>query len=41
VDHSAALVLLDPQARIAAYFRPPHDLDSLAADFAALAGARS
>ena len=38
VDHSAALVLIDPQARVAAYFRPPHDLDGLEADFAALAG---
>jgi len=41
VDHSAALVLIDPQARIAAYFQPPYDLDSLAADFMTLAGAGS
>ena len=32
VDHSAALVLLDPQGRIAGYFQPPHRLDTLAAD---------
>lgn len=38
VDHSAALVLVDPQAQIAAYFQPPFDLDGLAADFVALAG---
>ncbi len=36
VDHSAALVLVDPQARIAAYFRPPFDVDALAADITAL-----
>jgi protein SCO1/2 len=38
VDHSAALVLVDPQARIAAYFRPPFDVDALAADITAMAG---
>lgn len=38
VDHSAALVLVDPEARVAAYFQPPFDLDGLAADFVALAG---
>jgi len=36
VDHSAALVLIDPRARLAGYFQPPHDLDALAADLAAL-----
>lgn len=36
VDHSAALVLIDPQARVAAYFRPPHDIGLLADDLAAL-----
>jgi protein SCO1 len=34
VDHSVALVLLDPQGRIAGYFQPPHRLDTLAADLA-------
>jgi len=32
VDHTAALVLLDPQGRVAGYFQPPHKLDTLAAD---------
>lgn len=36
VDHSAALVLIDPQARVAGYFRPPHDPETLAADLVAL-----
>ena len=40
VDHSAALVLVDPKARIAAYFQPPYDLDSLATDLATLAGSK-
>ncbi|HXV39393.1 MAG TPA: SCO family protein [Steroidobacteraceae bacterium] len=37
IDHSAALVLIDPQARVAGYFRPPHDAAALVADLAALA----
>lgn len=40
VDHSAALVLVDPQTRLAAYFQPPFDLDSLATDLATLAGSK-
>jgi protein SCO1/2 len=36
VDHSAALVLLDPKVRVTGYFPPPHDVDRLAADLAAL-----
>jgi len=36
VDHSAALVLVDPRARVAGYFRPPHEAAALAADLAAL-----
>jgi protein SCO1/2 len=36
VDHSTALVLIDPKVRIAAYFRPPHDVDALVADLSAL-----
>lgn len=36
VDHSAALVLIDPEARVAGYFRPPHDARALAADLARL-----
>jgi protein SCO1/2 len=38
VDHSAALVLVDPEARVAGYFRPPHEREALAADLSALAG---
>jgi protein SCO1 len=34
MDHSAALVLVDPQARVAAYFTPPHRPETLAADLA-------
>jgi protein SCO1 len=37
VDHSAALVLIDPRARVAGYFQPPHDERALAADLAPLA----
>lgn len=32
IDHSAALVLLDPEARILAYFAPPLDATKLARD---------
>jgi protein SCO1/2 len=39
IDHSAALVLIDPRVRVAGYFRPPHDASALIADLAALAGA--
>ncbi|MGH8243476.1 MAG: SCO family protein, partial [Steroidobacteraceae bacterium] len=38
VDHSTALVLIDPKARIAGYFQAPHDRDAIAADLAALGG---
>ena len=40
MDHTAALILLDPQARIAAYFSPPHKLDDMAADLQRLIGAQ-
>lgn len=40
VDHSTALVLIDPQARVAGYFMPPHDIGMLAADLASLDGRR-
>jgi protein SCO1/2 len=36
VDHSTALVLIDPEARIAGYFQAPHERDALAADLEAL-----
>ena len=32
VDHSAALILIDPQARPAGYFQPPFDADRLVTD---------
>ncbi|MEN8719633.1 MAG: SCO family protein [Oceanococcaceae bacterium] len=38
IDHSAALVLLDDQARIRAYFAPPLRRDVLAADLSTLLG---
>jgi protein SCO1/2 len=38
VDHSVALVLIDPQARVAGYFRPPYDAQRLVADLGALPG---
>lgn len=41
VDHSAALVLLDPQGRVAGYFTPPHKADTLAADLARVLGSNS
>jgi protein SCO1 len=37
VDHSAQILLLDPQARVVAIFRPPHDAARIAADFRTLA----
>ena len=36
VDHSAALVLIDPRARVTGYFQPPHDADALIADLSPL-----
>ena len=36
VDHSTALVLIDPKARIAGYFQAPHQRDALAADLVKL-----
>jgi protein SCO1/2 len=36
IDHSTALVLIDPQARLAGYFSAPLDAASIAADLAAL-----
>ncbi|MFZ2508789.1 MAG: SCO family protein [Steroidobacteraceae bacterium] len=41
VDHSAALVLIDPEARIAGYFQPPFDPEVLAADLVPLFARRS
>lgn len=40
VDHSAALVLVDPEVRAIAYFTPPHDPATLAADLRRLTRSR-
>ena len=36
IDHSAALVVLDPQVRMAGVAQPPFDIQGIAADLAAL-----
>ena len=36
MDHSAALILVDPLGRITAYFTPPHQLDAMNQDLAAI-----
>ncbi len=38
VDHSAALVLIDPRVRLAGYFQPPYDIDALETDLGRLPG---
>jgi len=38
VDHSAALVMLDPQARMAGVVQPPFDIKGIAADLQRLTG---
>jgi protein SCO1 len=40
IDHSTTVVLIDPHARAAAYFRPPLEPDALAADVVPLSAAR-
>jgi protein SCO1 len=40
VDHSAALLLVDPDGRLAGYFTPPFDAESLAADLGLMLGMR-
>jgi protein SCO1 len=40
IDHSAALILVDPQGRAAAYFRPPLRADRIAADLIPLTARR-
>jgi protein SCO1 len=37
IDHSAALMLIDPRARVVGYFRPPLHVDGLADDLGPLA----
>jgi protein SCO1/2 len=38
VDHSASILLLDPQVRLTAIFSVPHDVSAMAGDFSAIAG---
>ena len=38
VDHSASILLLDPQTRLSAIFSAPHDPGAIAADFAVISG---
>jgi protein SCO1/2 len=38
MDHSAALVLVNPQAQVAGYFLPPHRPQALSADLARVVG---
>ena len=39
IDHSAAMILLDPQARMAGVIQPPFDAQTIAADLIALSKA--
>ena len=41
MDHSAALVLINPRGEIAGYFTPPHRVDALTRDLGALLESRS
>ncbi len=41
MDHSAALILIDPQAQVRAFFTPPHKAEVLAADLKTLLGNKS
>jgi protein SCO1/2 len=36
MDHSASIILVDPQGRYHAYFSPPHDAEKMANDFITL-----
>ena len=40
VDHSAAIFLVDPEARIAALFGAPHDAATIARDYRRIVAAR-
>jgi protein SCO1/2 len=40
VDHTAALFLVDPEARVAALFTPPHDPGAIARDYRRIVAAR-
>jgi protein SCO1/2 len=39
VDHSVAILLVNPQAEVAALFQPPHELERLQADYLQLVAA--
>lgn len=39
IDHSTALILIDPQARVAGYLTPPFKPDAMAADLKAIVAA--
>lgn len=41
VDHTAAIVLIDPQGRVAGFLQPPYRPDSLSADLRKAAASRS
>lgn len=36
IDHSAGLILIDPEGRVAGYFSPPFQIDAMAQDLAPL-----
>lgn len=38
IDHSTQIMLIDPEARLAAIFRPPHDAAAIVSDVRTLAG---
>ena len=40
VDHSAAVFLVDPEARVAALFNTPHDAAAIARDYRRIVAAR-
>lgn len=41
VDHTASLLLIDPQKRVRAKVTPPHEADTIVADYLAIVGAPS
>lgn len=38
MDHSSALILINPQGQVAGYFSPPLNVETLAADFSSIIG---
>ena len=41
VDHTASMLLIDPSLRVRAKFNPPHEVESIVADYVALTAALS